>query len=92
MIREFVVCDQCQSVIANPEDGFIVKGNIYSADHGQFPDRLVGDNFPTSRSFAVRLDEIGQTGICKSCMIKALGLEKQQSIMAIDERILTKSA
>lgn len=92
MVREFVVCDHCHSVIANPEDGFIVKGNIYNADHGEFPERLVGDNFPTTRSFAVRLDEIGETGICKSCMCKALGLEVAQTITTVGERYLAKSA
>lgn len=74
MVREFVVCDCCTNVIRNPEDGFIVKGNIYNADYGEFPIRMVGDNFPTSRSFAIRLSEVGETGICKSCLIKSLGL------------------
>lgn len=74
MVREFVVCDSCTNVIKTPDDGFIVKGNIYNADHGEFPLRMVGDNFPTSRTFAIKLSEVGETGICKSCMIKSLGL------------------
>lgn len=91
MVREFVVCDHCGQVIARPEDGFMVKGNIYAADHGAKLLRLVGDNFPRSRSFAVRLDEIGETGICKSCMSKALGLSNG-TVETRVEKLVARSA
>ncbi|MDZ4722536.1 MAG: hypothetical protein SGI97_01275 [candidate division Zixibacteria bacterium] len=91
MIKEFVVCDSCTKVIASPEDGFVVKGNIYAADHGENPDRLVGDNFPRSRTFAVRLDEIGETGICRPCLMKALGLNAG-AVNTRVEKLMTQSA
>lgn len=66
---QMLLCDSCDEVILQPEDGYIVHGNIYVAD----PDclgGLIGDNFPSEEGATV--DQVTQQVFCKKCFMKAL--------------------
>jgi hypothetical protein len=71
-VVEKLLCDKCDSLIVDPEDGFIVHGNIYVAD----PSRrggLVGDNFPPPEDGT--LDQVRKSVFCKDCFVTVVGLE-----------------
>lgn len=72
-IKKCYCCDDCTILIENPDDGFVIKGNIYIASpesHGG----LIGNNFPAGKVTGIALGEIGETVLCKSCFLKALKL------------------
>ena len=74
------LCDACDEVILNPEDGFIVQGNVYVADPS-FRGGLIGNAFPDPDDKGmIPAEEVRQTVFCKECLVKALGLEKSYSL------------
>jgi len=65
---QMLLCDSCDDVILNPEDGYIVHGNIYVAD----PDTmggLIGNNFPEEGG---TIDQVTKQVFCKKCFMRAL--------------------
>jgi hypothetical protein len=72
-----VVCDSCEQEITDPNTGFTVVGNIGAASPN--PDQflgLIGNNFPPSNSDGlIHVDNIKARNYCKTCFLKALGLE-----------------
>jgi hypothetical protein len=60
------LCDSCNVLIANVQDGFVVQGNIYLADPTDVKG-VVGNNFPET-------DAVKKTVFCKKCLCEALGL------------------
>lgn len=67
---EQYLCDNCDIVIADPSDGFLVHGNIYVADPVNLGG-LIGDNFPDADGKAA---DVKKTVFCRKCFCKALGL------------------
>ena len=80
-------CSQCKEVIQNPHEGYIVVGDIYTAELGSDGEPhhgLVGASFPTpSEDYAITLREQGQTYkfgyddvhrhcFCQTCMMEIL--------------------
>jgi hypothetical protein len=70
--KEVYTCDACEGVITRPQDGYIVHGNIYDATV-QGRGGLIGNNFPEGNE--VSAEEVKESVYCKSCFVKALGLE-----------------
>lgn len=76
---QFCICDKCLKPILDPEEGFIVQGNIYGAD----PNKnlgIIGNN--------IDKDEVKKVAFCKECFIKILDLDSTQ---CVTEKILDKN-
>ena len=61
-------CDKCKNVIYDGKDGFLILGNIYTAE----PDNLgglIGNNFPEG-SFTI--NDINKVVYCKKCFLDVL--------------------
>lgn len=86
-VNDYVVCDGCAKIITRPEDGFMIKGNIWAADPGENRALLVGNNFPETRNFAVTLSEIGESHLCTNCMVRSLGLKQEFMTTHVDKRL-----
>jgi hypothetical protein len=76
---EQYLCDGCDSVIMNPEDGFVVHGNIYMADP-VYLDGLIGNNFPPKDGL---IADVKKTVFCKRCFLQALGLNTKGNVNKI---------
>ncbi len=66
-------CDKCKKIIYNGKDGFLILGNIYTAE----PDNLgglIGNNFPEG-SFTI--NDINKVVYCRECFTYALNAEKE---------------
>jgi hypothetical protein len=68
---ERYMCDGCERIIADPQDGFVIHGNISTADVAQ-PKTLIGDNLPSSGESPRTL--ITETVYCKNCFLTKLGI------------------
>jgi len=64
-------CDECDKTITNPAEGFIVQGNIYTAD-SQSPGGLIGDNFPETETF--KKEDVRKHVYCVQCFLGNLGM------------------
>jgi hypothetical protein len=71
---EQYLCDQCDHIIQDAQGGFVVKGNVYTADPtGR--GGLIGNNFPeTKEGETIDPDAVKETVLCVSCFLSALGL------------------
>ena len=82
-------CDKCESTITNPEDGYVVHGNIYAADASDEMG-LVGNNFPDPTSFCggttydysdpyrtptFSANEVKKSVFCKKCFLGILHID-----------------
>jgi hypothetical protein len=73
---EQFICDDCDSIIQSEEEGYVVKGNIYTANPHR-PGGLIGNNFPkVEEGDKIDPNMIMQNVLCRTCMMRALGLEK----------------
>ena len=71
---EHFLCDSCDQPITNPSNGFIIHGNIYTADPSQ-RGGIIGNNFPeVPEGEKIEPEAVRQTVMCRHCFIKALGL------------------
>jgi hypothetical protein len=76
------LCDRCDEMISRAEDGFIIHGNIYTADPSCCGG-LIGNNFPVPSGEPGQmfvLDQVQKTVLCKRCFSEALGLKPKTSI------------
>lgn len=71
-IEQFL-CDQCDCIIQKEDQGYIIKGNIYTADPAT-RGGLVGDNFPPIEDGKIDPAEVMETVLCKGCFLRAVGL------------------
>jgi hypothetical protein len=76
---QLCICDKCLNPILDPEQGFIVQGNIYGADPNQMLG-IIGNN--------IDKDEVKKVAFCKKCFIKILDLDCTQQVA---ENILDKN-
>ena len=83
---EQYLCDQCDKVIARPEDGFVIHGNIYVADPSCIGG-LIGNNFPPLEEGEklVSIDKIKQTVMCKTCFFRGIGVTDINTPRAVIE-------
>ncbi len=72
--RQFYICDACDQPIYQPEDGFVIHGNIYVADPtGR--GGLIGNNFPDVKpGDKIEVTDVQETVYCQRCFIRAIGL------------------
>ena len=71
-----MLCDRCDSVIMEPEGGYIVHGNIYVADPTS-SGGLVGNNFPDNGN----VEDVQKSVFCIKCMLEVLGLSPLSKIV-----------
>ncbi len=69
------LCDNCNQSILNPQDGFIVHGNVYQA----FPGKrrgLIGNNFPNVEvGTKIEVTDVKEKVYCKTCFMVILELK-----------------
>lgn len=70
-VVEHYLCDNCDKVISNPEEGFVIHGNIYAADASQIAG-LIGNNFPDEEES--KASEVKKSVYCKFCFLQAIGI------------------
>lgn len=71
---EYYLCDYCDDAIIH--GGFVIHGNIYSADPSCRVG-IIGDNITEGSK------EIKQTVICNHCLLKATGLSDTKDRIAL---------
>lgn len=84
----FILCEKCESPIIKPEDGYIVMGNIYSADQHK-KTMYIGDafesSFPVSENDGYHIKmksiEMNEKAYCKGCFFRAINLGKHNKPM-----------
>lgn len=77
-----LLCDRCDKVIMEEEDGYIVHGNIYVASSKDLGG-LVGNNFPEEGD----IEDVQKTVLCVQCMLTALNLNPQEESSGYKARL-----
>jgi hypothetical protein len=72
------LCDQCNIPILNPEDGFVIQGNIYVANP-EYRGGLIGNNFPKPINGRIQIDQINEAVYCKKCFFEMLDTKQDDS-------------
>jgi hypothetical protein len=72
------LCDQCNIPILNPEDGFVIQGNIYVANP-EYRGGLIGNNFPKAINGRIQIDQINEAVYCKKCFFEMLDTKQDDS-------------
>jgi len=72
------LCDQCNIPILNPEDGFVIQGNIYVANP-EYRGGLIGNNFPKAINGRIQIDQINEVVYCKKCFFEMLDTKQDDS-------------
>jgi hypothetical protein len=72
------LCDQCSIPILNPEDGFVIQGNIYVANP-EYRGGLIGNNFPKAINGRIQIDQINEAVYCKKCFFEMLDTKQDDS-------------
>lgn len=69
----YFFCDNCEMPIYDFNDGYIIHGNIYTADPNT-RQGLVGNNFPKdiAPGDKIAIEDISENVFCKSCLFTAL--------------------
>lgn len=78
------LCDRCDKLITDPEDGFVIQGNIYVADTS-CRGGLIGNNFPLpeepgKKEHKFEIDEVDENVFCKWCLNEVLNLNKKKDV------------
>lgn len=91
-IRKTYLCDNCDRNINSKYEGFIIQGNIYTADPS-VRGGLIGDNFPEpDENNKINTNSILETVLCKHCFCKSLGISyKEEKPWEKDYRNYKKS-
>lgn len=77
-VVEHFLCDNCDKLIEKPSDGFLVQGNIFTADPKN-KGGLIGNNFPEpDEAGKIESNAVKQSVLCKECFCKILGLPIQK--------------
>lgn len=70
-VSQQYLCDSCNELIVKPDDGFVVQGNIYTANPAAL-EGLIGNNFPDQENF--KFEEVQKNVFCKKCFSEHLNL------------------
>jgi hypothetical protein len=62
------ICDECNKEILKETEGFVVHGNIYTANPIEVSG-IIGNNFTEQLSVA---DDVKKSVFCKACFFKIL--------------------
>jgi len=74
---QFYLCDLCDRPIHDPDDGFVVHGNVYVAD-AQCRGGLIGNNFPEVKpGDKIDVTDVKEEVLCTECFVRACGLDKK---------------
>jgi hypothetical protein len=74
---QFYLCDLCDKPIHDPDDGFVVHGNVYVAD-AQCRGGLIGNNFPEVQPGTnIQVTDVKEEVLCTECFVRACGLDKK---------------
>ena len=74
---QFYLCDLCDRPIHDPDDGFVVHGNVYVAD-AQCRGGLIGNNFPEVQpGNKIEVTDVKEEVLCTECFVRACGLDKK---------------
>lgn len=66
------LCDDCNTLIQDPEDGYVIQGNVYVADPS-CRGGIIGNAFPDpDEDGKVAVDDVTETVLCAKCLMKAL--------------------
>ncbi len=71
------VCEGCKKPVTKPEEGFIVEGNVYTADADMSTKRrgLIGSPLPKpSKDGLIKATAVSMTAFCRTCFYKALNI------------------
>jgi hypothetical protein len=83
------LCDQCDVPIQHPDQGFVIHGNIYTADT-TCRGGVIGNNFPDVQpGDKIEVGDVKETVLCLNCFSEALGVDispQQFDIRLIDEK------
>lgn len=71
-VVEHYLCDGCDSTIQDPANGFVIHGNIYSADPS-IRGGIIGENFP-DHGQKFTLEEVQRSVLCRKCFCATLDL------------------
>lgn len=71
---KFYFCDNCKKEIYDPKNGFIVEGNIYTANANQL-EGLIGEAFPDT---SFKKEDVLRKVFCLECFSEALQLNRNQ--------------
>jgi uncharacterized protein YlaI len=71
-VVEHYLCDGCDSAIQDPSNGFVIHGNIYSADPS-VRGGIIGNNFPEDGE-KFTINEVQRSVLCKKCFCAILDL------------------
>lgn len=69
-------CDGCKILIVKPEDGFRIKGNIYTAETSQYMG-LIGNNIVSETDNVDKILDVKETVLCKKCFLAALHIDNK---------------
>ncbi len=72
---ERYLCDLCDKIIDCPDSGFIIEGNIYTANPSE-KGGLIGNNIPVvAENEKIDPKTIRKTVLCKNCFLQSVGIE-----------------
>lgn len=84
------LCDDCNEPIHKPQQGFVIQGNVYSAN----PDcreGVIGNNIPiVNLGEKIGTDEIQENVYCKKCLINILSLDVIEQITPENDVIIAE--
>jgi uncharacterized protein YlaI len=73
-VVEHYLCDNCDKLIENPTQGFVIQGNIFVADPKK-RGGLIGNNFPEPDGEGkIEIKSVKQSVFCKECFFCSLGI------------------
>lgn len=76
-VGSFYFCDYCNMAIYNPEDGFVIHGNVYEADP-TCRGGLIGNNFPeVEPGTKIEVTDVKETVLCSKCLFEILTRDKK---------------
>lgn len=77
-VVEHFLCDSCDKLIHKPSDGFVIQGNILTADP-KTKGGLIGNNFPEpDENKMINADKIKESVLCKECFCRILQIQTKQ--------------
>ena len=88
---EQFVCDGCDAIIQNADEGYIIQGNIYTADPHS-PGGLIGNNFPpVEKGEKIDPEMVMKNVLCRKCFMQAMGLEKVPVVRKTSSKVTLTS-
>ena len=68
----FYICETCKQPILSATAGFVIRGNIMTADGNG---GLIGNAFPENNPFGI--EDVKEYAFCKQCFLEALMIKTE---------------